>query len=265
MGPVALALALLALGTGCRSVVPSTPLPAGDPRPLAVLEAWRARAGERDALRAVARFAVDAEGAGVGGADLSLRSRQRLWLARPAKLRVEVLGFFDTAVAVLATDGEHYAWLQSGERRYDSGPVYEDLLWDAAYLDLTPREAVEVILGVPWPDADLRADAAWAVGEGVRIELSDATGRVRRVVEFGGSGELRRLEQRDADGRPAWEARFDDYVDLAGTPFARGVALRDAEGATRAALTLRDVELNPVLAPELFELRAPADAGAEGG
>lgn len=265
MHPVALALVLLALATGCRSVVPATPLPADDPRPLAVLEAWRLRAGEREALRAVARFAVDAPGAGVGGGDLSLRSRQRLWLARPARLRVEVLGFLDTAVAVLATDGEQYAWLEAEERRYDSGPVYDDLLWDAARLDLTPGEAVEVMLGVPWPDAELRADAAWSLGDGVRIALVDADGRLRRVVEFGGGGELRRLEQHDADGQPAWEVRFGDYVDLAGTPFARDVALRDPQGATRAAVTLREIELNPVLPPEIFRLRAPDDARAGGG
>ena len=259
---LALALALAAFATGCRHVAPALPLPDGDPRPQALLDAWRAQTEGREALRAVARLAVDAPGAGVGGQDLSLRSRQRLWLARPASLRVEVLGFLDTAVAVLTTDGDRFAWLQADERRFDTGAVYEKLLWDAARLDLTPSEAVEVILGAPHPDADLRAGAAFHVGDRLRIELADDAGRVCRVVEFDAGGELRSLEQRDTAGRRAWEVRFDDYVDLAGTRFARGVALRNGADAGRAELTLRDVELNPALPPELFQLQDPA---AEGG
>jgi hypothetical protein len=252
-----LALALLAFGTGCVSTVPPAMLPADDPRPDALLAAWRAHTAGRDALQALARFAVDAPRAGVGGRDLALRSKQRMWLARPAQLRVEVLGFLDTTLAVLATDGDHYALLETQERRFEEGPVYEGWLWDAARLDLTPREAVEVILGAPQPDADLTRGAAYAVGDRVRIELVDAAGRVRRVVEFGAGGELRRLAQSDTRGRPLWEALFDDYVELGGAPFARNVALRSASGRARAELTLRNVELNPSVSPELFRLRAP--------
>ena len=259
-----LLLACAALLAGCRSVPPATPLPAGDPRPEALLAAWRAHTAGRETLRAVARFAVDAPGAGQGGEDLALRSRQRMWLARPANLRVEVLGFLDTALAVLVTDGSRYAWLETAERRFDEGPVYEGLLWDAARLDLTPDEAVEVILGAPGSDAGLFRVAAWAEGRRVRIELADAAGRVRRRLEFGSGGELTGLVKVDPDGRTAWEARFDDYVEVGGAPFARRVAVRSASG--RAELTLRDVELNPTLSEDLFRLRAPGvPEGPEGG
>ena len=106
---------------------------------------------------------VDAPGAGAGGADLALRSKQRMWLSRPASLRVEVLGFLDTALAVLVTDGHRYALLESAERRYDEGVVYEGLLWDAARLDLRPDEAVDVILGVAADRAGWARSAAWSL------------------------------------------------------------------------------------------------------
>ena len=252
-----LELALCALATGCATTVPVTLLPDGDPRPEALLAGWRAHTAGREAVQAIARFAVDAPGAGVGGRDLALRSKQRMWIARPAHLRVEVLGFLDTTLAVLATDGDHYALLETQERRFEEGPVYAGLLWDAARLDLTPGEAVEVILGAPQPDADLARGAAYSVGDRVRIELADAAGRVRRVVGFGAGGELRRLAQSDPQGRPAWEASFDDYVEIDGAPFAHNVAVRSASGGARAELTLRSVELNPSVSPELFQLRAP--------
>src|SRR5258705_8032124 len=79
-----LALALVALATGCVSTIPARPLPADDPRPAALLAAWHAHSAGRAALQAVARLAVDAVGAGDGGRDLALRSKQRVWLPRAA-------------------------------------------------------------------------------------------------------------------------------------------------------------------------------------
>jgi hypothetical protein len=248
-------LALVALSGGCRTALPAMPLPADDPRPTALLAAWRTHTEGRDGLRAVARLAVDAPGAGVGGDDLALRSKQRMWLSRPANLRIEVLGFLDTALAVLVTDGERYALLESEVRRFDEGPVYDELLWDAARMDLSPEEAVEVILGAPGGGAEWTRSGAWAVEDRVRIELADAAGRPRRSLEFGPSGELRALVKLARDGSVVWEARFDDFVELTGTPFARRVAVESATG--RAELTLRNVELNPTLHEDLFRLSAP--------
>ncbi len=250
-------LALAALATGCVTTIPATPLPANDPRPAALLAAWRAHAAQRTALQATARFAVDAPGAGADGRDLALRSKQRMWLARPAQLRVEVLGFLDTTLAVLVTDGERYSLFESSEQRLQEGLVYPELLWDAAHLALTPAEAVEVILGAPDPDAGLTPGAAYLVGERVRIELADPGGRVRRVVEFGAGGELRRLAQTDGEGQTVWEAMFDDFTDLGGAPFARDVALRSAEGRAQAELVLRGIELNPDVGPDVFRLKPP--------
>jgi hypothetical protein len=255
-----LGIALLALATGCVSSIPAKPLPANDPRPAALLAAWHAQTAGRAALQATARLAVDAAGAGADGHDLALRSKQRMWLARPAQLRVEVLGFLDTTLAVLVTDGDRYALFQTQEQRFEEGAVYPELLWDAARLELTPAEAVEVILGAPDPDSGLTPAAAYLVGERVRIELADRGGRVRRVVEFGAGGELRRLAQSDDEGGLAWEALFDDFADFGGAPFARNVAVRSSSGRTRAELVLRAIELNPEVPANVFQLRAPAAA-----
>lgn len=259
----ALAVLVLLLASGCRTAPPPRLLPGDDPRPRAWLDAWREHVGDRHALSALARFSVDAPGAGEGGGDLSLRSKQRLWLARPARLRVEVLGFLDTTVAVLTTDDSEYALFQTDDRTFDTGPVYAGLLWDAARLDLSPREAVEVILGAPRPDAGLETGAAWQVGERVRVELVDAAGVARRVVEFGAAGWIRRLEQRGSRGEPLWDARWDDYVEIDGSPFAREVALHSAVSDSDALLRLRRVELDPTLSSDLFRLVAPG-AGAAG-
>jgi hypothetical protein len=261
-----LGIALVALA-GCVSTLPASRLPADDPRPAALIEAWRADAGGRDALQALARLAVDAPAAGSNGGDLSFRTKQRLWLARPAQLRVEVLGFLDTTVAVLTTDGERYALFRSEDHRHEEGPVYPGLLWDVARLDLTPDEAVEAILGALAADAELTRGPAHLVGDRVRIELSDRDSGLREV-EFGAGGELRRLAQLGANGELIWEANYYDYAPLAGRAFAHKVILRSAAGRASAELVLRDVELNPDIPPDIFRLRPPDEPGepaAEGG
>ncbi len=267
----AAALVLVLLAASCRAPTPLRRLPAGDLRPQALLEEWSLRAGGRRALRATARLAVDAEQS--GRSDVRLRSKQLLVLERPALLRVEVLGFLDTTVAVLATDGMRYELFEAGERRFETGPVHEDLLWQVARLDLTPAEAVDLILGVPLPGDALTATAAFDAGDGrIRIQLSDEASAVRRLVDFDEERQLRWLQVRSQDGEVAWEARFDDYAEVGGAPVAHEISVVLRDGRSRARISLRDVELNPTLSPDIFRLPglAPDDAsgtepGSEGG
>lgn len=260
------ALVGLLLFAACRGLPPLEALPPDDPRPRALLEGWARQVGERDALRGDARLAVDAQGAGAGGRDLRVRSRQSLVLARPARLRVEVRGLLGEAVAVLTTDGERYDLFRSEDRSFESGPVHEALLWEVARLALTPAEAVDVILGAPQLDAALAVSGAFDAGGGrVRIELSDASGSVRRLVDFDRDGRLRWLQQRHDGGAVAWEARFDDYAPVDGAPLAHSVSVELEGGRTRALLKLSRIELNPALAPDIFRLDAPAADDGEGG
>lgn len=259
----AAAFALLLLFASCRAPTPLRRLPEGDLRPQALLREWSERTGGRRALRGTARLAVDAEQS--GSDDVRLRSKQLLVLERPALLRVEVLGFLDTTVAVLATDGRRYELFEAGERRFESGPVHDDLLWQVARLDLTPAEAVDLILGVPLPGAALIASAAFDAGDGrIRIQLSDPDGAVRRLVDFDAQRQLRWLQVRNAAGAVAWEARFDDYDEVGGAPLAHEISVVVGDGSSRARISLRDVELNPTLTPDIFRLRGLAPDGASG-
>jgi len=260
------ALIGLLLCAACRGLPPLESLPPDDPRPRALLEGWTLQVGDRSALRGNARLAVDAEDAGPGGRDVRVRSRQALVLARPASLRVEVRGLLGEAVAVLTTDGERYDLFRSEDRSFETGPVHDALLWEVARLALTPAEAVDVILGAPRLGAALSVGGAFDAGDGrVRIELSDASGSVRRLVDFDRDGRLRWLQQRRSGGSVAWEARFDDYAPVDGTPLAHSVSIELRDGRTRALLKLSGVELNPALSPDIFRLDALAPNDAEGG
>jgi outer membrane biogenesis lipoprotein LolB len=257
--PLAVA-ALLALGA-CRAPAP-VPLAPDDPRPAAWVSAWSQRAAQRQALRAEARLAVDAEA--TGGADpVHVRSRQFLVMARPAKLRIEVQGMLGTTLAVLAIDDDVYALFETESRRFEQGPVPADLLWRVARLPLSAQEVVEVVLGAPDLARGEPVRAAWALSDGgLRVDLAGDAGPAR-LLRFDAEGQLRELSARGADGA-GWTARFDDYAPVAGEPLAHRVSIETLHA--NAVLQLRDVELNPALSADIFRLDGSlARSGAEGG
>jgi hypothetical protein len=255
-----LVVALVSM-SACRTVVPAVPLLPDDPRPAAFLAQWDAAAKARRALRGRAHLAVDGENGRV-----RIRGKQIVVLERPARLRIEVLGFLNQTAAVIATDGERFEVFRSGDRSYEAGAVHPGLLWREAHLALTPEEAVEVLLGVPAPGSGLvPARAVDAREELIRMDLVDAEQRVRRRVAFDSTGRLREFEVLGDDGVVLWRARFDDYAPVDGVPFAHEIVLDVTAGVAHVEITLRDVELNPELPPDIFRLRAAPGAESRGG
>jgi hypothetical protein len=257
-GAACFALLLLA-AAGCRTAATRLPLPEDDPRPQALLRAWQESADARQALRGSARLAVDGEG-------LAVRARQILVVERPSRLRVEVQGLLSQTIAVLVTDGPRYQLLRAENGSLESGEVHPDLLWQVASLDLTPEQAIELVLGAPRLDASLRPVRASRAPDGeIAVELGDAGGRVQERRRFDAQGRLRGVERLDAEGEPAWSARFDAYQPVDGVPFAHEIRVEGARRSARAELELSGVELNPALPADIFRLQpARSGAGAEG-
>lgn len=249
-GLVAAAVAAL-LAAGCRtSLPPAVPLAPEDPRPVALLASLGERGAELQALRGLAKLSVE-------GPEGSLRSKQVLVVARPARLRVEVLGFLSQTVALLATDGETYDLFQVKERRFERAPVHPGLLWEVAGIALAPDEAVRVLLGAPDLE-DLAPAGAVALPEGgVGVLLADAGGSRRRGVEFDSGGALRRLTAWRPGGLVAWDVRYDDVEERDGLAFAHQIALEFPATGVEAEIDLDRVELNPSLGSKVFELEPP--------
>jgi hypothetical protein len=88
---------------------------------------------------------------------------------------------------------------------------------------------------------------------------------LRRRATFDSAARLRELDVLHDDGAPRWSAQFDDYEPVAQVPVAHRITLDVTTGASRVKISLRDLELNPELPPGIFQLRAPAAAGASGG
>jgi hypothetical protein len=242
--------AALSLAVACATARPPAPqpLPPGDPRAAAFLAALAERATARQSLRGVAHVALD-------GPNGSGRAKQILALARPARLRVEVLGLFDQTIALLVTDGAHYRLVR--DRHVERGAVYPALLEDVAGLAVTPEEAVDVLLATPQAEAPARIEsAALLAGGGLRLVRRIASS-AREELEFDAAANLVRWQRTGPDGELLLEARFADYRPTAvGDPYPREIELDDVATGARARIEWSEVELDPTLPPHVFDLPA---------
>jgi hypothetical protein len=254
---IAVGAVLLFWATACATPISFQPLSPGDPRPDQLLEDWVERASERQRLRGLARLAVDGHDGSV-----RLRGKQLVVLERPSRLRVEILGFLNQSLAVIATDGEGFEVYRADSQSYETGEVDEHLLWKEAGIDLSPDEAVAVLLGVPISEPlPTPANAARDAEGRICIDLADARGLVVQRVTFDPAGRLRALEVLDDSGGVVWAAQFDAYRDVGGSPFAHSIEIDVRSGMTHAEISFRNVELNPDLPPEMFRLFPAGESG----
>lgn len=254
---VLIALATTACATPRRALPPAQTALRPEEAQQALAELETARAA-RHALRGSLRLALD-------GPEGSFRASQVLLLERPARLRVEVLGFLSQTVAVLTTDGASFDLFRAEQRRVERGPVYPGLLHDVARIDLEPEEAVSLLLGVPTLPAGLHLSRADVTDEGgLALDLVDAPGAVRRRVVLGPARELRETEVRTLAGDVLWEARFDDYRLLGDVPFAHRIALHFPVTGTHVEIQFQQVELDPAFSEDAFVLRLPGVAPGAG-
>jgi len=246
---VGLAVALLAVS--CRTPAPLSspqPLATGDPRPVAWMASLAQSAESRQALRAHSRLALDSP-------DLRFRRPQRLLVQQPAELRVEVFGLFGQVAAVLVTDGQQFEWLDASRGEVERGVVDDQLLWRLAQIDLSPREAVAVLLGVPLPREGLERRPGRSRGAG-RIEVPfGRAGGLEQVFAFDARGRLVGVVTHDESGSELWEVSYSAYKDIAGTGFAHEVSLEFPGVDARSSIRFESVELNPDLSSDAFVLQ----------
>ncbi len=256
----AIALLLLScLVVSCRTPLPGVVLPADDPRPFRLLEGLHRSVMTRSALRASARLSLAAP-------DLRFNRPQRLAVARPARLRVEILGLFNQIGAVLVTDGESYRIYNADRLEIEEGLVSAGLLWRVARIDLGPVEAVDLLLGAPVPRPGLSLGEARILEDGgVHFDRRDERGMAIERFAFDAEGRLRRFESLDASAELVWRADFDDYRTLPGRdgakePFAFEISLHFPRVGAKAKITFKSVSLARDLPDEIFVLELPGQA-----
>ena len=260
---------LLAFATACPKPPPSDTFPTGEPlavddaRALAVAAEHRDRIRHTRALRGSARVVLE-------GPDFKLNRPQRIAIARPGKLRFEILGLFDVLAAMLVSDGREFGFFDGSTGEVTRGPMTPDLLWQLAQLDLEANEVVDLLLATPMPSQDMGLAVIWLdrdagltfaftrIGSPVDGEegapcagLStdgsqggkNCTGSVAdldlgaEIFRFDAHGLLREVRSVDPGWITRYRASFEDYVDLGDVGFGSAGAgnarekTDDSEGA----------------------------------
>jgi len=274
-------LALLA--AGCRTAPPEglvrgAPLPLDDPRANRVVDAYLESAAARTALRGRAQVAL-------AGPDFKLNRPQNVVVARPARLRFEVIGLFDQLAAVLVSDGESYGFYDAATGEMEAGPITPTLLWDLAKLDVGVAEAVGLLLAAPDPPLHGARAAVWLEDEdrlGVAFALSgvrrhDCPADPRRgwrdvacfaapgdlaaggdAFVFDRAGRLVELRSFEAAGVLRFRARFEDYRPIgegaAAVEFPGRVTIESPAVRSQARFAWKRVMLAREVSDRLFRL-----------
>ncbi|MBK7950325.1 MAG: hypothetical protein IPK00_16630 [Deltaproteobacteria bacterium] len=289
---LALLAALALFAAGCRTVPPpgflrGAPLAVDDGRASRLLDDYLARTATRDVLRGSARVVLS-------GPDFKLNRPQNVVVARPARLRFEVVGLFEQLAAVLVADGDRYGFYDASNGEMEHGAVTPGLLWELAKVDVGIPEAVELLLGAPRPRPFGARAAVWQE-EGDRIGIGftpghtsgHTSGRSHRRPDcpadpeqgwrdaacfaeagalseggdafvFDRDGRLVELRAFLAEGTLRYRARFEEYEALGEgadrTDFPRVVTIESPAVGSEARFAWKRVMLGGEVADRMFRL-----------
>jgi hypothetical protein len=284
---------LLAFVTACPKPPPSDFTMTGqrlemdDARALEVVALHLDGASRARALRGSARVVLE-------GPEYKLNRPQRIAIARPDKLRFEVLGLFDVVAAMLVSDGREFGFYEAETGAITRGAMTPELLWELAQLDLAPHEVVDLLLGSPipspvmglagiWLESDagitfaytpVDSDAPPICGSGVAGPSSAPAqtdcgngdfARGAEIFRFDAEGLLRELRSIDPGWLTRYHAFFEDYADLevaeSMQPFPMRITVHSPRVEAMARFEWKRIMLTDELPDRLFMISGNDGSG----
>ena len=247
--PIVCCLAAMAALSAVSCGAALTKLPAGPGTPAP--DAADAFAEATKSCRAVASMTADASVSGSAGGR-RLRARLSLGIQDPASARLEAIGPFARPLFMLVARGETATVLLNDDNRILEGG--------------RPDAVLEAITGVPLDAAELR-DALTGCSSSTRSDGQQFGDQWRMMRDGARSIYLNRNPQsapwrlaavvHHGGTTPEWRAEYANFVD--GLPRTIRFVSR-APDRFNLRLELRDIELNPALGPDAFQIRVPASA-----
>lgn len=234
---------------GCSATRPVAPRPPVSRPSVAALEAaLAARRAAIGSLRALAHLRYR-------DGDESVSSRDAIVVARPDRVRVEVLSLLGAVFLLVADNGSMTAYARAENTVY-RGAATPQNLQRYIRLGLPVHEIVDVVLGTPPVRAARDAVVGFDPAAGAIALRRDLTAGSQVIWVSEASLPLA-AEERTADGVVAWRATFSDYEDHGGVWVATHIGLDVPPWAQSVEISLRDVEVNPALDHSIFAVPVP--------
>ena len=246
--PLSLILSCLVAGCAATRVTPPHPAPAVLPSAAEIDAALAARRDSVHSLRALARLRYR-------DAAQSVTSREAIVVARPDRVRVEVLSLFGSVFLLVAEDGQMTAYAREENTVY-RGQASPQNLERYVRLGLPVDELVDIVLGTP-PPRHGRAQVSFDEAAGA-IRLHRSFDQGAQTVWLSDASLPLATEEVGADGTARWRATFGAYEEHGGVPVATRIALDLPAWSQSMEITLQDVEVNPTLDRSAFAFQVPA-------
>ncbi len=246
--PLSLILSCLVAGCAATRVTPPHPAPAVLPSAAEIDAALAARRDSVHSLRALARLRYR-------DAAQSVTSREAIVVARPDRVRVEVLSLFGSVFLLVAEDGQMTAYAREENTVY-RGQASPQNLERYVRLGLPVDELVDIVLGTP-PPRHGRAQVSFDEAAGA-IRLHRSFDQGAQTVWLSDASLPLATEEVGADGTARWRATFGAYEEHGGVPVATRIALDLPAWSQSMEIALQDPEVNPTLDRSAFAFEVPA-------
>lgn len=250
LGAGGVVLGLLLAGCAAKRPAPPDTVPASLPSPAALESALQGRRDALHSIRALARLRYrDAHEAST--------SREAIVVARPDRLRVEVLSLFG-ALFVIAANNGHMTAYSRGENTVYRGEASPENMWHYARIGMPVRDLVDIVLGTPPRSSDRFGTVSYDAGRRA-VMLTRTAGDGKLTVWFQSNLPVA-AQQSDAWGEVLWQAAFSDYRDNEGLAVATRIHLEVPAWDRSVDIELTDIDVNPALEDSIFELPTPPGA-----
>jgi len=245
-----LALALLA---GCAVGRPA-PRPAVPGRLPTAAEVEASLTDRRQALQGIRALAHMK----YRDADTSGSAREAIVIARPDRLRVEVLSVFGAQFLVATAGGRLTAYAPREGTVYRGAATAANLA-RYARMPFEVDDLIDLVLATPTrPGAVVGSVSFDPAAQLVRLTWRAAD--FERSVWLSTPGWPTVAEERGPDGQLLWRATYDRFEPHGGVPLATRVVLDVAALEQHVELSLDDVDVNPTVDDALFALPVPPGA-----
>jgi outer membrane lipoprotein-sorting protein len=237
------------LALACARVPPQH-APERSPTADLLLRSLAERSARIQGLKAYGRATVDSpRGSGTSGFQVAAQ--------RPGSLRLEVDGFFNNAVAILATDGKQMELANLEKGTFSRGPASPENIGSLFPMVWPPEAAVGLLMADPprlTPETTaVRMDEAH---KAYALELSVPPQKQTFYFE----AETLTLVGVTQAGFGPYEVWFDDREPLGDVEFPHRIDFHAPAAQTAIQLRYREVELNPTLEPATFSIDPPNGA-----
>jgi hypothetical protein len=211
-------------------------------------EAIESRRSAVHSLRALARLHYR-------DPETSNTSREAIAVARPDRLRVEVLSFLG-AVFVLTTDNGRFTAYARREETIYRGEASPENMWSYARIGLPVVDLVDIMLGTPPQRTPDWAQVSWDPERGwIELTQEFADGSEQVIWLLGSLPTA--AEFRDPFGEVQWHATFSGYQRHDSIPIATRIRLEVPSRERSVEIEFNDVDVNPKLDASTFTVEIP--------